>query len=312
MNGQNHESVLLEEALTALNIQPNGNYVDATYGRGGHASEILSLLGTQGRLLAIDRDPDAVAAAQRNHKDPRFQVEHGPFSRLAEIVDDHKLTGRVDGVLFDLGVSSPQLDIPNRGFSFNLSGPLDMRMDTTTGITAAEWLNNVDEQSLVAVIKQYGEERYAKRIARAIVKKRLEQPVLTTKQLADIVGQAVPTREPGKHPATRTFQAIRIYINHELEELDEALQQTLEVLSLGGRLVVISFHSLEDRITKKFMQKETKGDHYPVGLPIKDSDLKPRLKIIGKQIRPDESEIQRNPRSRSAVMRVAERTEKTE
>lgn len=286
--------------------------MDATYGRGGHSKEILRRLNDEGRLLILDRDPSAIAEAHRNHdNDKRVIIRKGPFSMLETIAREHGLTGKIDGILFDLGVSSPQLDTAERGFSFQASGPLDMRMDTETGESAADWLATVDEKSLARVLKTYGEERFAKRIARSIVQAREIEPITNTLQLAKLVYEAIParTREPGKHPATRTFQAIRIFINRELDEIGQALPQALRLLAAGGRLVVISFHSLEDRIVKNFMRDVAKGDPFPLDLPVTQDQINPLLKIVGKKIRPSDKEVQANPRSRSAVLRVAERTE---
>lgn len=286
--------------------------MDATYGRGGHSQEILRRLNKEGRLLILDRDPAAIAAARENHEnDKRVIIRKGPFSMLEIIAKENGLSGKIDGILFDLGVSSPQLDTAERGFSFQAAGPLDMRMDTDSGESAADWLATVDEKTLVHVLKTYGEERFAKRIARAIIQAREIEPITTTAQLAKLVSDAIParTREPGKHPATRTFQAIRIFINRELEEIRQALPQTLRLLATGGRLAVISFHSLEDRIVKNFMRDVAKGDPFPLDLPVTQDQIKPLMKIVGKKIRPSREEIQRNPRSRSAVLRVAERTE---
>jgi 16S rRNA (cytosine1402-N4)-methyltransferase len=302
-----HKTVLLNEALEALNIKPDGTYVDATYGRGGHSRRILDRLGTTGRLIALDRDPAALASADRT-SDSRLVAFHMNFSRIGEALAKVNVA-KVDGVLLDLGVSSPQLDSAHRGFSFRKDGPLDMRMDTDGGITAGEWLAQASEREIGEVIKRYGEERFAKQIARAIVAARSSKPVHGTRQLAEIVAKAVPTREPRQDPATRTFQAIRIYINQELEELEIALPQCVDILSPGGRLVVISFHSLEDRIVKLYMRKESQPGSLPVRLPVRASDLpKPRLSLIGKPVYPNNDEIMANPRARSAVMRVAERT----
>ena len=286
--------------------------MDATYGRGGHSKEILRRLNDEGRLLILDRDPSAIAEAHRNHdNDKRVIIRKGPFSMLETIAREHGLAGKIDGILFDLGVSSPQLDTAERGFSFQASGPLDMRMDTESGESAADWLATVDEKSLARVLKTYGEERFAKRIARFIVRAREIEPITNTVQLAKLVYEAIParTREPGKHPATRTFQAIRIFINRELDEIRQVLPQALRLLASGGRLVVISFHSLEDRIVKNFMRDVAKGDPFPLDLPVTQDQINPLLKIIGKKIRPSAEEVQENPRSRSAVLRVAERTE---
>lgn len=310
MNEHYHVPVLLEEALQALQVKDDGVYIDATYGRGGHAQKILEKLGERGRLLVFDRDPQACEDARRKlGVDTRVKVTQGPFSMLGHTIDSLGLTGNVDGILFDLGVSSPQFDDPQRGFSFRAEGPLDMRMDPGTGESAAEWINRAGENEIARIIREYGEERFAKRIARAIVRERSIEPIMTTRRLAEIVSRAVPTREKSKDPATRTFQAIRIHINRELEELQEALPQAVRLLASGGRLVVISFHSLEDRIVKHFLRAEAKGDELPPELPVRRDHFHPRMKIVGKAIRPGESEANRNPRARSAVLRIAERTE---
>lgn len=303
-----HVTVLLDEAVEALNIQPNGVYVDGTFGRGGHSRLILERLGKDGRLIALDRDPAAVETA-RAIADPRFCICHSSFAGMAQALRQLGVN-RVDGILLDLGVSSPQLDEGERGFSFRFDGPLDMRMDTSKGQTAAEWLAQVPEDELREVIKSYGEERFAKQIARAVVAAREGGPLSTTRQLAQVVAKAVPRREPGQDPATRTFQAIRIFLNQELEELSLVLPQCMDLLVPHGRLVVISFHSLEDRITKRFMQGEANRDTLPSRLPVRASDLpQPRLHLAGKARRPSPAEVAANPRSRSAVMRVAERSE---
>lgn len=301
-----HTTVLLNEAVDALNINPHGIYVDGTFGRGGHSRLILERLGSKGRLIALDKDLVAVAAGQLI-KDVRFQLVHSGFENLSKVL--HGLSvEKVDGILLDLGVSSPQLDDAERGFSFRFDAPLDMRMDTSSGQTAAEWLANVDESFLVEVIRDYGEERFAKQIARALVEARKEQAILTTRQLSEVVAKVVRTREPGKNPATRTFQAIRIYLNRELEELTHILPQCVDSLKPGGRLAVISFHSLEDRIVKRFMRDMAQGDKFPVGLPIRAADIpQGRMKLIGKAVQAGADELKLNPRARSAVLRIAER-----
>lgn len=302
-----HRPVLRDEVLTALKLRPEGIYVDATFGRGGHAAAILQQLGAEGRLLAMDRDPQAVEVAGKMFADDRrFTIVRGPFSMLAQTIDDRGLSGKVAGVLLDLGVSSPQLDDAGRGFSFRLDGPLDMRMDPDSGVSVAEWLAHAEEKDIARVVKEYGEERFAKRVARNICMERVRAPILTTQRLAAIVEQAVPTREPGQHRATRTFQALRIHINRELEEIESVLPQALHVLAPGGRLAVISFHSLEDRIVKQFMRDQAKGDIYPPDLPIKHAELRPRMKLVGKAQRASADELAHNPRARSAVLRVAE------
>jgi len=301
-----HRTVLLEEAIDALAIRADGAYIDATFGRGGHSRLILDRLGPRGRLIALDKDPEAVAAAKRI-SDARFNVVHASFAELAGVLDRLGLEG-VDGVLLDLGVSSPQFDNAARGFSFRRDGPLDMRMDTSRGQTAAQWLDTASEAEIREVIRDYGEERFAKQIAKAIVAARQRGPVVTTGQLADIVGAAVRTREKNKDPATRTFQAVRIYLNQELAHLSLALPQILERLTPGARLAVISFHSLEDRIVKQFMRDAARAD-VPIRLPLRERELpQPRLRLIGKPVRPSADEIAANPRARSATLRVAERT----
>ena len=280
--------------------------MDCTFGRGGHSRAILSRLGAQGRLLALDRDADAIAAAHEI-TDARFAASHARFSQLAQVLGVHGMD-RVDGVLLDLGVSSPQLEDAARGFSFRLDGPLDMRMDLTRGMTAGEWLASASENQIGEVIRTYGEERFAQPIARAIVAARSRRAVRTTRELAQIVAQAVRTREPGQDPATRTFQALRIFINQELEELSLGLEQGLAALKAGGRLVAISFHSLEDRIVKRFMRQHSQPAPVPRGLAVRESDrAAPKLRLIGKARRPGPAEIAENPRARSAVLRVAER-----
>ena len=301
-----HTTVLLNEAVKALDVKPQGIYVDGTFGRGGHSRLILQKLGPQGRLIALDKDPAAVAAGQQI-SDARFQLVHSGFEELGNVLQQLGV-GKVDGVLLDLGVSSPQLDEAERGFSFRFDAPLDMRMNTSSGQTAAEWLAEVDESFLTEVIYDYGEERFAKQIARALVAARKDQAILTTRQLGELVAKVVRTREPGKNPATRTFQAIRIYINRELEELAHVLPQCVDSLKIGGRLAVISFHSLEDRIVKRFMRDTARGEKIPHRLPIRDADMpKGKLKLIGKAIQAGEEELKLNPRARSAVLRVAER-----
>ncbi|MBL8503991.1 MAG: 16S rRNA (cytosine(1402)-N(4))-methyltransferase RsmH [Rhodocyclaceae bacterium] len=301
-----HRTVLLEEAVDALAIKPGGRYVDATFGRGGHSRRILQGLNAEGRLIALDRDPAAVAAG-RQIADPRLKVIHAAFSGMQEALRAEGVE-RVEGVLLDLGVSSPQLDEAQRGFSFRLDAPLDMRMDTSRGQTAAEWLAQASQRELAEVIKNYGEERFANAVAKAIVAARSGGAIATTRQLAEIVASAVRTREQGQHPATRSFQAIRIHLNQELEELSLALPQAVAALNPGGRLVVISFHSLEDRIVKRFLRDESRPPQLPARLPLRAAELPPpRLRLVGKPIMPTAAEIDANPRARSAVMRVAER-----
>ena len=301
-----HAPVLLDEALDALAVRPDGFYVDATFGRGGHTRAILARLGEQGKLLAIDRDPQAVVAAQALlGADPRASIVHAPFSRLAAVVGDTRRP--VDGILLDLGVSSPQLDAADRGFSFLRDGPLDMRMDPGVGFSAADWLAHAREREIATVISRLGEERFARRIAHAIVVARAEAPIATTGRLASVISQAVPTREPGKHPATRSFQALRIHVNRELEEIEAALPQAVHLLAPGGRLCVISFHSLEDRMVKRFMRREAQGDPIYAELPDVPPHARPRLKLVGGAVMASEAEVAANPRARSAVLRVAER-----
>jgi len=303
-----HHPVMLQEVMEALHIDVAGVYVDATFGRGGHAAEILQRLSVEGRLIAIDRDPRAVMVArERSAKDRRFTVYQGTFAMLEYFAEAAAVSGKVNGVLFDLGVSSPQLDAAERGFSFLREGPLDMRMDPTQGESAAEWLASAAEADIAYVLKTYGEERYAKRIARAIVQARQATPIATTTQLAEIVAAANPAWERDKHPATRAFQAIRIHVNRELEELQQGLPQALKVLAPGGRLAVISFHSLEDRIVKRFMRDEARGGDFPPGVPVPAAAFKPTLRIIGKPVYPGDKEVAANPRARSAVLRVAEK-----
>ena len=301
-----HVTVLLEEAVEALAIKAEGAYIDATFGRGGHSRRILAALGEKGRLLAVDRDPQAVAAGAALN-DPRFRLVHRAFDKLAEAADETGFAD-VDGVLFDIGVSSPQIDDGARGFSFRHDAPLDMRMDTTQGETAADWLARADEKEITEVIRNYGEERFAFQIAKKVVAARRERPVVTTGEFAALVRSAVRTREPGQDAATRSFQALRIHINQELRQLEVALPQAVDLMRPGGRLVVISFHSLEDRIVKNFMREQSVADDLPKDLPLRADQLpKARLRLVGKPVRPSPSEVEANPRARSAVMRVAEK-----
>lgn len=303
-----HRAVLLEEALTGLAIKPKGRYVDGTFGRGGHAAAVLEKLGKEGRLLALDKDPQAVQAGlEALAADKRFMIERGSFSVLKQHIESRGWLGKVDGVLLDLGMSSPQLDDPARGFSFSSDGPLDMRMDPDSGISAADWLAQASEDEIVRVLFEYGEERYARRIARAIVTQRVHTPITTTRQLAETVAAANPRWERDKNPATRSFQAIRIFINHELDDLAACLNQCADVVAPGGRLAVISFHSLEDRLVKRFIRREARGVELPPELPVIHADLHPRWRAVGKAIRPGAAEIAANPRARSAVLRIAER-----
>lgn len=303
-----HVTVLLNEAVQALAVKADGIYVDGTFGRGGHSKKILEALGTQGRLIAFDKDLQAIESSKAI-QDQRFVMVHGHFAgmqaSLAEI-GIHK----VDGILLDLGISSPQIDEPARGFSFRFDAPLDMRMDQTRGQTAADFIASTTEQQLAEVIKDYGEERFAKQIARAIIAERNDgRPITTTGQLAKVVASAVTRFEPGQNPATRTFQALRIHVNQELEELSLTMPQCLALLSPQGRLAVISFHSLEDRMVKQFIRAQVNRDDLPANFPVRAADLpQPKLKAIGKSIKPSQQEIKSNPRSRSAVLRVAERT----
>lgn len=305
-----HTTVLLDEAVNGLNIKSDGIYIDGTFGRGGHSRLILSQLGEQGRLYAIDRDPQAIAAAA-DITDPRFTIIHGPFSALADYAEERGLTGRIDGILLDLGVSSPQLDDAERGFSFMRDGPLDMRMDPTRGLSASQWLLQAEESDIAFVLKTFGEERFARRISRAIVERNREQPMTRTKELADVIYAATPVKDKFKHPATRSFQAIRIWVNSELEEIEQALKGALSVLAPEGRLSVISFHSLEDRIVKRFMREQSRGPQVPAGLPMTEAQLSQlggrQLKALGKMM-PGEAEVAENPRARSSVLRIAERT----
>ena len=302
-----HEAVLLSEAIDGLAIREDGFYIDGTFGRGGHSQEILRHLGAEGRLLAIDKDPEAVKAGSlMEAKDSRFEIVQASFADIAAILRERKL-GAVDGILLDLGVSSPQLDQAERGFSFMREGQLDMRMNPGSGQSAAQWLATASQNDIAKVLKEYGEERYAKRIAGAIVDARKEQPIRTTTQLANIVAEAHPAWERGKHPATKSFQAIRIFINRELDDLSLFLEQLLDVLVVGGRVAIISFHSLEDRLVKRFIKKHVRGDDLPSRVPVLDSQLNRRLKQIGKSHRAGEHELEQNIRSRSAILRVAEK-----
>lgn len=303
-----HTPVLLREVLAALDVRADGRYVDATFGRGGHTAAILELLGAQGRVVAIDRDPDAIRAGrERFAGQERLTLVAGPFSRLAALIAELGLTGSIDGVLLDLGVSSPQLDDAARGFSFAQDGPLDMRMNNQAGASAADFVARASEHEIARVIREYGEEKFARRIAREIVGARRAAPIVRTGQLAEIVAQAVPTREPGKHPATRTFQAIRIHVNDELTEIRSALEGSLAVLAAGGRLCAISFHSLEDGIVKRFIQQNSQEDPVYAGLPQVPAHARPKLRRLGRAVHPSAAEIAGNPRARSAVMRAAER-----
>ena len=307
-NDNDHVPVLVREVLQGLSVRPEGIYVDCTFGRGGHSRTILEQLGKKGRLFVFDKDPDAIDVAQQlSSIDSRVSCFHSPFSNIVSCLKEFELLGAIDGILFDLGVSSPQIDKPDRGFSFNLDGNLDMRMDTTTGMTANTWINQATVEEIIHVLKVYGEEKFARRIAKAIDEVRVEQPILTTHELSKIIISAIPVHDKKKHPATRSFQAIRIYLNNELEELAKGLIQAFDLLQTNGKLAVISFHSLEDRIVKRFMREYSKNDPYPNEIPVTIDMVKPRLKILGKAIKPCESEIMSNPRARSARLRVAEK-----
>jgi 16S rRNA (cytosine1402-N4)-methyltransferase len=303
-----HTSVLLDEAIEGLAVRPGGLYVDGTFGRGGHSRALLDRLSAQGRLLGFDKDPEAIrVGAELAAEDGRFVVIQRSFADMAEELRQRGLHGQVDGVLLDLGVSSPQLDDAERGFSFMHDGPLDMRMDPTSGQSAADWINSAAEADIATVLKEYGEERYAKRLARAIVGRRAEQLFTRTADLAEVVKVANPAWEKHKHPATRAFQGIRIFINRELDDLAEGLKAALDVLAPGGRLVVISFHSLEDRMVKQFMRREAKGAPLPRDLPIRAADIEVNINLVGKAIMPSATETATNPRARSAVLRIAEK-----
>lgn len=301
-----HQPVMLEAVLEALVVKAGSIYLDGTLGRGGHAQAILQ---QGGRVYAIDQDPEAIAYAQQRFggDGQPLTIRHGSFEMLKPFCDEWAITGKVSGLLLDLGVSSPQLDQAERGFSFQHDGPLDMRMDNSAGVTAAEWLASAEEKDIADVLWRFGEERYSRNIAKRIVRQRQQQPLQTTKQLADLIADASPRSERNKHPATRTFQAIRIFINRELDVLDQVLQQSLDVLKVGGRLAVISFHSLEDRIVKRFMRAQARGVELPRGLPVREGATGKTLRLLGKAMRPSDEEVVENPRARSAVLRVAER-----
>ena len=304
-----HQSVLLQESISGLNIKADGIYVDGTFGRGGHSRLILEHLNASGRLIAIDKDEEAINHANAHFADdPRFTIVRGSFANIRDIAEKQGVMGRIDGILLDLGVSSPQLDNPERGFSFMNEGPLDMRMDTEQFLDAKRYVNTAEASDMEKVFREYGEERFARRISRAIVAARDEKPFETTAELAEVVKAANPKWEKHKHPATRVFQAIRIHINEELTDLSACLKHCLATLSLSGRLVVISFHSLEDRIVKQFMRAEEQGPEIPIGVPIKSMDLTTCFKRIGKAIKPNPDEIKHNSRSRSAVLRIGEKT----
>jgi 16S rRNA (cytosine1402-N4)-methyltransferase len=308
MGDFNHQSVLLDEALESLNIRPSGIYIDATFGRGGHSRAILQRLNEEGRLIAFDQDPEAVAYARQYFADePRLAIEHCNFNQVADVVEQYGMTNKIDGILMDLGVSSPHLDDAGRGFSFMRSGPLDMRMDTSRGETAGQWLARVKPADLINVLKKYGEEKFAKRIATAIVETRAKREITETGDLAEIISNAIPVKEKHKHPATRSFQAIRIFINQELQAIEQGLKGAASVLAKGGRLSVISFHSLEDRIVKRFMRDISSRPKLPAGLPVMEKDIEVPFKLVSKPIVAGTEELKANPRSRSARLRVLER-----
>ncbi|RLA00716.1 MAG: 16S rRNA (cytosine(1402)-N(4))-methyltransferase [Gammaproteobacteria bacterium] len=303
-----HTTVLLDEAVLGLAIKPDGFYIDGTFGRGGHSQLILSKLSKQGRLLGIDKDPQAILHGKEMQKqDNRLDMYQGSFSTIKHIAEDRDFLGKVDGVILDLGVFSPKLDDAHRGFSFLRDGPLDMRMDPTSGVSASDWLNHAEEDEITDVLKRFGEEKFGKRIAKGIIAKRQDTPLTTTLQLVDVIDEAVPVKDKFKHLATRSFQGIRIFINDELSDLEQALEGILEVLKPGGRMVIISFHSLEDRIVKRFIRKQVQGDDFPKGLPVTEQQMNRRLIAHGRAIKASEEQILANPRARSAVMRVAEK-----
>lgn len=304
-----HIPVLLPQVIQGLAIKASGIYVDATFGRGGHSQAILKCLGSDGRLIALDQDPAAISVASSAgpFQDPRFCIEHANFGELTAVLQKRGVNGKVDGILFDLGVSSPQLDDPERGFSFLKDGPLDMRMNTQQKLDAATWINTASEKEIADVIYQYGEERFSRRIARAIVHDRAQEPFTRTTQLSEMIARVIPKTDKFKHPATRSFQAIRIFVNRELDVLKQALQDSVSALAAHGRLCVISFHSLEDTIVKDFIAKESRGEDFPVNLPIKNNAINCRLRKMSKLIKPDDEEIQHNPRARSARLRIAEK-----
>lgn len=303
-----HIPVLLNEAITALAIKENGIYIDGTFGRGGHARHILSQLSGEGKLLGLDKDPLAIMTAnQLADEDARFRVEQCSFAELSTVVSEHIWQGKIDGILLDIGVSSPQIDQADRGFSFQKEGPLDMRMNPDKGISVAQWLAKAKVEDITFVIKTLGEERFGKRIANAIVETREHTPIVSTLQLAALVDKAMPFREKNKHPATRTFQALRIYINNELGDLKLGLEQSVDALAIGGRLAVITFHSLEDRIVKRYFRDEARGDDLPSNFPIRADELNPRIKLVSKAIKASDQELAINPRARSAILRVVEK-----
>ncbi len=303
-----HAPVLLDEAVTALQIKSDGIYIDATFGRGGHSTAILEQLGSEGRLIAIDRDPQAVEYAQKRFSsDKRFEIIHSSFCQLEAIAQEQSIVGQVDGILLDLGVSSPQLDNAERGFSFMRDGPLDMRMDSSSGVSAAQWINQAEAEEIADVLYLFGEERMSRRIARKIVAARADGPIQTTLQLAELIKSAVPAKQRygAKHPATRSFQAIRIKINEEMSQISTVLEMALAVLKEEGRLAVISFHSLEDRLVKRFMRDNSRGKQLPREIPVQQAATEGALELIGKAIKPSTEEVEINPRSRSSILRVA-------
>ena len=303
-----HTTVLLDEAVDALVIKSHGLYIDGTYGRGGHSKLILQRLGDMGQLVGIDKDPEAISHGEVIQKqDQRLTMYQGSFATIKQMTEEKNFLGLVDGVLLDLGVSSPQLDDAYRGFSFLRDGPLDMRMDPNSGVSAADWLAVAEEDEITDVLKRFGEEKFGKRIAKAIIEKRQSEVLTTTHQLVEIIDQAVPVKDKFKHPATRSFQGIRIFINDELSDLEKALDGILDILKPGGRLVIISFHSLEDRIVKRFIRKHVQGDNFPRGLPVTEAQMNKRLIAHGRAIKASKQQIDANPRARSAVMRIAEK-----
>jgi 16S rRNA (cytosine1402-N4)-methyltransferase len=303
-----HQSVLLKESIIGLAITPEGIYFDGTFGRGGHSQEILKQLNDKGKLFAIDKDVEAIQYAKKHlGSDKRFHIFHGSFANLRDFASEAQVIGLVHGILLDLGVSSPQLDNPERGFSFMQQGPLDMRMDTTQSISAAQFVNEAEINEMASIFRLYGEERFAGRIAKAIAKAREEAPITTTLQLAEIVKEANPRWEKHKHPATRVFQAIRIHVNQELSDLSNCLEQCVEILAPGGRLAVISFHSLEDRIVKQFMRDKEQGTRPPKEVPLRHEEMKTNFKRVGKAVMPQEDEVATNVRARSAVLRIGEK-----
>lgn len=308
-SASSHTAVLLNESVDGLDIKPDGIYIDATFGRGGHSRAILNRLGSKGRLIALDRDTAAIEASKTFASDKRFSIHHIPFAQIADLIERIGLKHEIDGVLMDIGVSSPQLDDAQRGFSFQKDGPLDMRMDTSSGQSAAEWLNTASLEDITFVLKQYGEEKFGKRIAHAVLDYRMIQPLSTTAEFAKLIDQAVPVKDKHKHPATRSFQGVRIFINAELEQLKLGLAGAADVLKSGGRLAVISFHSLEDRMVKRFIKAQSQGTVYPAKMAVLQSELDvgKRLKPIGRAIKPSDQEIAANVRSRSSVLRVAEK-----